>query len=138
MTQEFAKRPEECSHEHLTPAAAMNDQTHIPRFFTMCSDCGMDMTLLPAFLRARAEEDVEDCDGANEYSNCAIFSRRRILDAKAKIALADEYEDFFSVAYSDDRTDQRVTLLFALEHLAAAYKDHPDYQIAWAPYEGES
>lgn len=135
MAEGFKLRPEECLHEHLTEAATMNDETHIPRFWLQCRDCGQDQNALPAFLRARAEEDLRECDGWGDYESCQTFSKRRALDAKGKIALVDEYEDLFSVAVSDDRTEQRLTLHFVLEHLAATYRDHKDYRPEWAPYE---
>lgn len=138
MPEGFKLRPEECSHEHLTEAATMNDQTHIPRFWVQCRDCGQDQTALPTFLRARATEDLRECDGWADYETCQEFSKRRELDSRAKIALIDEYEDFLTVATSDDRTEQRCTLHFALAHLAAPYRDHEDYRPEWAPYEETS
>jgi len=142
MTEGFNLRPGECPHRRLTNAATMNDETHVPRFFTQCCDCGEDMTLLPTFLRERLAEDRDQAlDRGHEPLRYGVdqvtdstLSDRALREADAKLTLVSEYEDFLSIAGDpiDDRTDQRVTLRYALEVLAGVYAGHSDYQKEWA------
>lgn len=161
MSETFKLQPEECSHEHLGRAEDTTYEHEKPHFLVWCRDCGEDQLALPEFLRARAEEAIAQANAAIEVRRrvstrgnepdydppiawedlgtpaCLVGPEFVLRESAAKIALVNEFEDFLSVAESDDRTDQRVTLHFALVHLAASYRDHPDYQVAWAPYEDD-
>ena len=142
MTEGFKRVPSECSHERLTLAATMNDVTHVPRFWVQCTLCGEDQAALPDFLRARLEEDrLQALDrgheplryGIDNVTDCTL-SDRALREVETKLLIVDEYVDLLAIAGDpiDDRTDQRVTMRFALEALAGVYEGHADYRSDWS------
>lgn len=156
MAERFKLKQHECPHERCTRVEDTTVVDSEPHFQIWCADCGEDQTALPAFLRARAEEAKVQANEAIEERRqvsikgeepdyapptawpdlgtpaCLVGPEFVLRESVAKIALIDEYEDLLTTG---DRTEQRVTLRFTLEHLAAVYRDHEDYRPEWAPYE---
>jgi hypothetical protein len=141
MTEGFKRIPSECPHERLT---SVEDTTHAddnPHHQIWCALCGEDQLALPSFLRARLEEDrLQALERGHEALRYGVdnvtdrtLSDRVLREVETKRLILDEYLDFLAVADPiDDRTDQRVTLRFALEALAGVYDGHADYRASWS------
>ncbi|WP_395109773.1 DUF6221 family protein [Actinomadura sp. SCN-SB] len=100
---------------------------------------------LVAFLYARLEDDLQSCEGANEYRDCDEFSERRRLDVEAKRRIIDEHRpvraswpisgspEFGCETCHHDREEGVGPFGYCdtLRLLALPYVDHPDHVMAW-------
>lgn len=92
---------------------------------------------LVEFLRARLDEDEQPCEGVGEYSDCYMFSERRLRDVEAKRQIVTAYADALSIqngfAEVPREVGTREALELACKALALPYADHPDYRPEWRP-----
>jgi hypothetical protein len=148
MSDTFRLKIDECSHERLSRAEDTTVQDKYPRYEVWCGDCGEDQMALPAFLRARIEEDRDQARdrnhdplryGVDKVTDCTL-SDRALREAHAKQLLVDEYVDLLMIPGEpfDDRTEQRVTVRYALMALAGVYAGHPEFQRHWEILEVQS
>ncbi|MDA8370285.1 DUF6221 family protein [Saccharomonospora sp.] len=142
MAERFKLKRHECPHQRYTRVEDTTIDDSKPHFQIWCADCGEDQMALPEFLRARLDEDREQAlDRRHEPLRYGVdqvtertLSDRALHEAEAKRILVDEYVDFLSLTGDpiDDRTQQRLTLRYALEVLAGVYAGRKDYQDSWA------
>jgi Family of unknown function (DUF6221) len=93
------------------------------------------MADLVAFIRARLDEDerelLKDPPVGLGYANLPARIR---CEVEAKRAILARYTDPPPSNIGDhlQRAQERMGLLYALEQLASAWQDHPDYDPAWS------
>lgn len=147
MAERFKLKQHECPHERCTRVEDTTVTDSKPHFQTWCADCGEDQMALPDFLHARLAEDRDQAldrrheplqYGVDQVTECTL-SDRALHEAEAKRILVDEYMDLLSLAGDpiDDRTQQRLTIRYALEVLAGVYAGHKDCQDSWTIVEVE-
>ena len=147
MAERFKLKRDECPHERCASVEDTSFTDDKPHFQVWCANCGEDQMALPEFLHARLAEDREQAiDREHKPLRCGVdqvtggtLSDRALREANTKRLLVDEYVDFLAVAGDpiDDRTQQRLTLRYALEVLAGVYSGHRDYQESWTIVEVE-
>lgn len=141
MSEGFRIPMDECSHEHLVRAEITTAADKHPLYEVWCAECGENQMDLPGFLRARIQDDRDQAlDRGHEPLRYGIdkvtgstLSDRALSEADAKRLLVDEYVDLLMIPGEpfDDRTEQRVTIRYALMALAGIYAGHSDYQRSW-------
>lgn len=141
MVEGFKIPQDECSHEHLNRAEDTTVHDEYPHYLVWCADCGQNQMDLPVFLQDRINEDrTQALDRGHEALRYSVdtvtdltLSERAEREAAAKQLLVDEYVDLLWIPGEpfDDRTEQRVTVRYALMALVSVYAGHPDYQNHW-------